>query len=122
MSAEEENERLALSVIEALNIRDLDPWSENLSDDYAAEYPGVPFLNKTQSIGYNRRFVIAFLDTLRGPQRRHPGRPSLHTLDGERYPSRAASDRHGENHPADPAKGDCVGRFAHRGEGRRDRA
>ena len=58
MSAEEENKRLALIVIEALNARDLDPWSQNLS-----EYPGVPVLNKTQSLGYNRRFVIAFPDT-----------------------------------------------------------
>jgi steroid delta-isomerase-like uncharacterized protein len=63
MSAEEANKRLALSVIEALNARDLDPWSESLSDDYAAEYPGVPLLNKTQSIAYNKRFVIAFPDT-----------------------------------------------------------
>jgi steroid delta-isomerase-like uncharacterized protein len=63
MSAEE-NERLALTAIEALNTRDLDPWSQNLSDDYyVAEYPGVPLLNKTQSIGYNKRFVIAFPDT-----------------------------------------------------------
>ena len=63
MSAEEENKRLALIVIEALNARDLDPWSQNLSEDYVAEYPGVPVLNKTQSLGYNRRFVIAFPDT-----------------------------------------------------------
>jgi SnoaL-like polyketide cyclase len=63
MSAEVENERLALSVIEALNTRNLDPWSENLSDDYVADYPGVPLLNKAQSIGYNKRFVIAFPDT-----------------------------------------------------------
>jgi predicted ester cyclase len=59
----EENKRLALSVIEALNTRYLDPWLENLSDDYVAEYPGVPLLNKTRSIGYNKRFVIAFPDT-----------------------------------------------------------
>jgi predicted ester cyclase len=63
MSAEEENKRLALIVIDALTACDLDPWSQNLSDDYAAEYPGVPLLNKTQSIGYNKRFVIAFPDT-----------------------------------------------------------
>ena len=63
MSAEDENKRLALTVIEALNTRDLDPWSQNLSDDYAAEYPGVPVLSKTQSIGYNKRLVIAFPDT-----------------------------------------------------------
>ncbi|HZB10783.1 MAG TPA: ester cyclase [Rubrobacter sp.] len=63
MSAEEENKRLALIVIEALNARDLDPWSQKLSEEYAAEYPGVPVLNKTQNLGYNRRFVIAFPDT-----------------------------------------------------------
>ena len=63
MSAEEENKRLALTVIEALNARDLDPWSQKLSDDYAAEYPGVSTLNKTHSIGYNERFVVAFPDT-----------------------------------------------------------
>jgi hypothetical protein len=63
MSAEEENNALALTVLEALNTRDLDPWSQNLSVNYIAEYPGVPLLNKTQSIGYNKRFVIAFPDT-----------------------------------------------------------
>ncbi|HET6662080.1 MAG TPA: ester cyclase [Rubrobacter sp.] len=63
MSAEEENKRLALIVIEALNAGDLEPWSQKLSGDYVAEYPGVPVLNKTQSLGYNRRFVIAFPDT-----------------------------------------------------------
>jgi hypothetical protein len=30
----EENKRLALIVIEALNARDLEPWSQNLSDNY----------------------------------------------------------------------------------------
>jgi predicted ester cyclase len=59
----EENKRLALTVIEGLNTRDLDPWSENLLEDYVGEYPGVPLLKKAQSIGYNKRFVIAFPDT-----------------------------------------------------------
>ena len=59
----QEIEELALTVIEALNTRDLSWWSQNLSDDYVAEYPGVPVLNKTQSVGYNKRFVIAFPDT-----------------------------------------------------------
>jgi steroid delta-isomerase-like uncharacterized protein len=63
MSAEEVKKRLALAVIEALNTRDLSQWSQKLSEDYAAEYPGVPLLNKTRSIGYNKRFVIAFPDT-----------------------------------------------------------
>jgi predicted ester cyclase len=61
MSAEEDK-RLALTVIEALNARDLSRWSPKLADDYAGEYPGVPVLNKTQSIGYNQRFVTAFPD------------------------------------------------------------
>jgi predicted ester cyclase len=62
MSAKE-NEELALVLIEALNTRELSQWSQKLSEDYAGEYPGVPVLNKTQSLGYNRRFVIAFPDT-----------------------------------------------------------
>ena len=63
MSAKEENEELALSVIEALNTGDLSQWSQKLSDDYTAECPGVPTLNKVQSFGYNERFLIAFPDT-----------------------------------------------------------
>ena len=62
MSAKE-NEELALTLIEALNTRELSQWSQKLSEDYAGEYPGVPVLNKNQSLGYNRRFVIAFADT-----------------------------------------------------------
>jgi predicted ester cyclase len=62
MSAKE-NEELALTLIESLNTRELSQWSQKLSEDYAGEYPGVPVLNKTQSLGYNRRFVIAFPDT-----------------------------------------------------------
>ena len=62
MSAKEKEE-LALAVIEALNTRDLSQWSQKLADDYTAEYPGVPVLNKAQSIGYNQRFLIAFPDT-----------------------------------------------------------
>ena len=63
MSSDEEKERLALTVIEALNTRDLESCSQTLSENYVAEYPGVPLLNKAQSIGYNKRFVIAFPDT-----------------------------------------------------------
>jgi predicted ester cyclase len=62
MSAKE-NEEVALTLIEALNTRNLSKWSQKLSEDYAGEYPGVPELNKTQSLGYNWRFVIAFPDT-----------------------------------------------------------
>jgi len=63
MPTVEENKRLTLTVIEALDTRDLDPWSQNLAENYIAEYPGVPVLNDTQRIGYNKRFVIAFPDT-----------------------------------------------------------
>ena len=62
MSAKE-NEELELTLIEALTTRELSQWSQKLSEDYAGEYPGVPVLNKTQSLEYNRRFVIAFPDT-----------------------------------------------------------
>jgi len=37
----EENKEIALSLIEALNARDLSLWSRHLSEDYAAELPGV---------------------------------------------------------------------------------
>ena len=37
----EENKRIALSIIEALNARDLSLWSQHLAEDYIAELPGV---------------------------------------------------------------------------------
>ena len=59
----EENKQIALSLLEALNARDLSVWSEHLAEDYTAEHPGVSVpLNKTMSIGYNQRFVTAFPD------------------------------------------------------------
>ena len=59
----EENKEIALTLIEALNARDLDLWSRHLSDDYAAEHPGVSVpLDKTRSIAYHQRFVTAFPD------------------------------------------------------------
>ena len=61
MSAEE-NKKDALTVIEAFNARDLDLWARKLTGDYAGEFPGVPVLDKTQSMGYNKRFVTAFPD------------------------------------------------------------
>ena len=60
--AAEENKNIALTAFEALNSRDLSLWSQKLTDDFTAEYPGVPVLNKTQSLGYNQRFVTAFPD------------------------------------------------------------
>jgi ketosteroid isomerase-like protein len=62
-SSEEESKQIVLSIIEALNTRDLSVWSKHLADDYSAEHPGVSVpLNKTMSIGYNQRFVTAFPD------------------------------------------------------------
>ena len=78
MSAKEENEELALSVIEALDTGDLSQWSQELSDDYTAQCPGVPTLNKVQSFGYNQRFLNSLpRHALRGPQRGRPGRSSF---------------------------------------------
>jgi steroid delta-isomerase-like uncharacterized protein len=62
MSAEE-NKEIALSLFEALNARDLSLWSRHLAEDYIAEHPRVSVpLNKTRSMGYNQRFVMAFPD------------------------------------------------------------
>jgi predicted ester cyclase len=62
MSAEE-NKEIALSLVEALNARDLSLWSRHLAEDYIAEHPGVSVaLNKTRSVGYQQRFVTALPD------------------------------------------------------------
>jgi C-1 hydroxylase len=62
MSAQE-NKEIALSLIEALNARDLSLWSQHLSEDYTAEHPGVSvLLNKSMSLGYHQRLVTAFPD------------------------------------------------------------
>ena len=54
---------MALSLIEALNARDLGLWSRHLSEDYAAAHPGVSVpLDKSRSIAYHQRFVTAFPD------------------------------------------------------------
>jgi predicted SnoaL-like aldol condensation-catalyzing enzyme len=59
----EVNKRIALSIVEALNTRDLSLWSRHLAEDYIAEHPGVSVpLNKTKSVGYYQRFVTAFPD------------------------------------------------------------
>ena len=59
----QENKEIALTVIEALNTRDLSLWSQHLAEDYKAEHPGVSVpLNKTKSVGYYQRFVTAFPD------------------------------------------------------------
>ena len=63
MSSEKENKQIALSIIEALNTRDLSVWSKHLAEDYTAEHPAVSVpLNKTRGIGYNQRVVTAFPD------------------------------------------------------------
>jgi steroid delta-isomerase-like uncharacterized protein len=60
MSSEDENKQIALSIIEALNARDLSLWSQHLAEDYIAELPGVSApLNKTKAMGYHQRFVTA---------------------------------------------------------------
>jgi hypothetical protein len=41
LMSSEENKRIALSIIEALNARDLSVWSQHLAEDYIAELPGV---------------------------------------------------------------------------------
>jgi len=59
----EENKQIALSIIEALNARDLSLWSQHLAEDYIAELPGVSApLNKTKTTGYHQRFVTALPD------------------------------------------------------------
>ena len=59
----EQNKEIALGLIEALNARDLGLWSRHLSEDYAAEHPGVSvLLDKRRSIAYHQRFVTAFPD------------------------------------------------------------
>ena len=59
----EQNKEISLSLIEALNARDLTLWSRHLAEDYAAEHPGVStLLDKSRSIAYHQRFVTAFPD------------------------------------------------------------
>ena len=59
----EENKEIALSLLEALNARDLSLWSQHLAEDYIAEHPGVSVpLDKTSSKGYQQRFVTALPD------------------------------------------------------------
>ena len=38
----EETKKVALTVIEAHNTRDLGQWSQKLADDYAGKYPACP--------------------------------------------------------------------------------
>src|SRR5215203_3042811 len=59
----EENKQIALSLLEALNVRNLSLWSQHLAEDYIAEHPGVSVpLDKTRSVGYHQRFVTALPD------------------------------------------------------------
>jgi hypothetical protein len=60
----EQNKERVLSLIEALNARDLVLWSRHLSEDYAAEL--AVLLDKKRSIGYHQRFVTAFPDLWSG--------------------------------------------------------
>jgi predicted ester cyclase len=59
----EENKQIALSLLQAINARDLRLWSRHLAEDYIAEHPGVSIpLDNTRSMGYNQRFVTALPD------------------------------------------------------------
>src|SRR5215211_7196136 len=81
----QENKEIALTVIEALNARDLSLWSQLLAEDYKAEHPGVSVhLNKTKSVGYYQRFVTAFPDIHWRGSGTHTER--LATVTGETIP------------------------------------
>ena len=119
----EENKQIALSLLEALNARDLSLWSRHLAEDYTAEHPGVSVpLDKPRSMGYQQRFVTALPDI---------HLEVLHILaEGDHVLIHwTASGTHaerlatvtGETIPPDPAKSEGVGRVAHRGEGWQDR-
>ena len=119
----EENKKIALSLLEAINARDLSLWLRHLAEDYIAEHPGVSIpLNKTRSMGYQQRFVTALPDI---------HLEVLHVLAEGDYVliHWTASGTHaerlatvtGETIPPDPAKSEGVGRVAHRGEGWQDR-
>ena len=71
----EENKEIALSLLEALNVRDLSLWSRYLAEDYIAEHPGASIpLNKSRSMGYKQRFVTALpRHPLRGAARPRRG-------------------------------------------------
>jgi steroid delta-isomerase-like uncharacterized protein len=58
----EEAKKAVLRLIEALNARDLARWSEQLTDDYVAEQPGLPVLDRVQNRMLNQSFVTAFPD------------------------------------------------------------
>ena len=121
MSSEEYKE-IALSLLEALNVRDLSLWSRHLAVDYIAEHPGVSIpLNKTRSMGYQQRFVTALPDI---------HLEVLHVLAEGDYVliHWTASGTHTEHlatvagdHPPDAAKREGVWGVAHRGERRQDR-
>ena len=123
MSSEEENKQIALSIVEALNTRDLSVWSKHLAEDYTAEHPGVSVpLNKTMSVGYNQRFVTAFPDIhFEVLSVLAEGDYVLIQWTSERHPRRKAGYSHGTDHPPDQAKYDGVGGGACRGEGWQDR-
>ena len=61
MSAQE-NIQVAMSFIEGFNTRDLSGWAGRLADDFAADYPGAPALNKEVARMYNEGFLPAFPD------------------------------------------------------------
>lgn len=56
------NLKLALSFIDGFNAHDLSSWAAQLADDFTAEYPGAPSLNREVARLYNEAFLPAFPD------------------------------------------------------------
>ena len=97
----EENKQIALSIIEALNTRNLSVWSQHLAEDYTAEHPGVSVpLNKMMSIGYNQRFVTCpSRHPPRGAPRPRRGRSRPGSTGQRAAPTPRGCYRDGRDHP-----------------------
>lgn len=44
------NTQIALEFIEGFNNHDFSRWSNLLSDDFSAQYPGAPLLNREHAV------------------------------------------------------------------------
>lgn len=58
----QDNLKLALSFIDGFNAHDMSHWARQLAEDFTAEYPGAPSLNKEMARLYNEAFLPAFPD------------------------------------------------------------
>ena len=56
------NLKLALSFIDGVNAHDMSNWAQQLADDFTAEYPGAPSLNKETARMFNDAFLVAVPD------------------------------------------------------------